>query len=307
MISNEQYVQLSLQLNLFFLRIVKEHNIIAGASLPTKYVSTLSQILAVNRRLDALLSRTVTLSQGKISSEVMKSSTIITPLTLPAEKTTSALTGVPINTDITVKEISLGYRYGYREAFNIVSAVSTLNRSILALVTSVINFQSGLLNQIIRCRAFCYTYPSNIDHVIQEERAYISMLNMLEKRQENDTTPQSIINQEIFWNDIMKEHAEFIRGYLDPSEVTLFDTSNTFARRFNDIQAATTALKVNASNLNTITRDIYALVTEFRNFKVSATNGLLACKIKAIMAPLLADHVTREANYYLQLLRSFNL
>lgn len=305
MISNEQYVTLSLELNLFFLRIVKEHNVIAGASLPPKYAPVLMQIMAVNKKLDTLLSRTVTLSQGRISKEAMNSSTLITPFTLSAEKTTSNLTGVPINTAITAREINLGYRDYYRQGINIVTSVSALNKAILALVNFVITFQTGLLNKILSCKAFSYTYPSNIDHVIREARAYVNMLNMLEKRQEQDTTPQSIIRQENFWNDIMEEHAEFIRGYLDPSETTLFNTANSFAQRFNNIENTTNTLTNNPANLDNITRNIYALVTEFRNFKSRATEGLLSCKIKAIMAPLLADHVTREANYYLRLLRSF--
>ncbi|KOF57810.1 MULTISPECIES: DUF2935 domain-containing protein [Clostridium] len=306
MISNEQYVRLSLELNLFFLRIVKEHNVIAGASLPPKYAPILMQIIAVNKKLDALLSKTIALSQGKISKEAMNSSTLVTPFTLPAEKTTSSLTGVPINTAITTKEINLGYRNYYRELFNITTSVSVLNNAILALVNFVINFQTDLLNKILSCKAFSYTYPSNIDHVIREARAYVSMLNMLQKRQEQDTSPQGIIKQETFWNDIMEDHAGFIRGYLDPSETALFSTSNSFVEKFNNIEAATNALANNPDNLDNITKDIYALVTEFRNFKSKATEGLLNCKIKAIMAPLLADHVTREANYYLRLLRSFS-
>lgn len=307
MLSNEQYVRLSLELNLFFLRIVKEHNVIAGASLPPKYAPILMQIIVVNKKLDALLSKTINLSQGKISKEAMNSSTFITPFTLSAEKTTSYLTGVPINTALTAKEINLGYRDYYRELFNITTSVSMLNKAILSLVNFVIKFQADLLNKILSCKAFSYTYPSNIDHVIREERAYINMLNMLEKRQDqNTTTPQSIINQEIFWNDIMEDHAEFIRGYLDPSEKALFNIANSFVQRFNNIEAATNNLVNNPNNLDNITKDIYALVTELRNFKSKATEGLLSCKIKAIMAPLLADHVTREANYYLRLLRSTN-
>jgi len=307
MISDEQYVRLSLELNLFFLRIVKEHNVIAGASLPPKYSPILMQIIVVNKKLDALLSKTISLSQGKVSKEAMNSSTFITPFTLSAEKTTSYLTGVPINTSLTAKEINLGYRDYYRELFNITTSVSMLNKAILSLVNFVIKFQTNLLNKILSCKAFSYTYPSNIDHVIREERAYINMLNMLEKRQDqNTTTPQSIINQEIFWNDIMEDHAEFIRGYLDPSEKALFNTANSFVQKFNNIETATNALINNPNNLDTITKDIYVLVTEFRNFKSKATEGLLSCKIKAIMAPLLADHVTREANYYLEILRNSN-
>lgn len=44
---------------------------------------------------------------------------------------------------------------------------------------------------------------------------------------------------------------------------------------------------------------------KLRNFKVQWTEGILKCKIKSLIPPLLADHVTREANHYLRLLKSF--
>lgn len=42
---------------------------------------------------------------------------------------------------------------------------------------------------------------------------------------------------------------------------------------------------------------------EIRSFKTKATEGLLACRIKSIIPPLLADHVLREANHYLRLMK----
>ena len=42
---------------------------------------------------------------------------------------------------------------------------------------------------------------------------------------------------------------------------------------------------------------------QIRDFKEQATKGLLECKIKSIIIPLLGDHVLREANHYLRLLK----
>jgi hypothetical protein len=42
-----------------------------------------------------------------------------------------------------------------------------------------------------------------------------------------------------------------------------------------------------------------------RDFKATGTEGLLECKIKSIILPLLADHTLREANHYLRLLKIF--
>ena len=47
--------------------------------------------------------------------------------------------------------------------------------------------------------------------------------------------------------------------------------------------------------------------TELRDFKAAATKGSDACEIQSIFLPLLADHVLREANHYLRLLRLENM
>ena len=45
---------------------------------------------------------------------------------------------------------------------------------------------------------------------------------------------------------------------------------------------------------------------EFREFKIAGEEGILNCKIKSIIIPLLVDHVVREANHFIRILRSYN-
>lgn len=44
---------------------------------------------------------------------------------------------------------------------------------------------------------------------------------------------------------------------------------------------------------------------EISEFKVQVTQGLIECKIKSIIIPLLGDHTLREANHFLRLLKIF--
>ena len=44
---------------------------------------------------------------------------------------------------------------------------------------------------------------------------------------------------------------------------------------------------------------------DIRKFKQQGTQGILECKIKSIIIPLLGDHTLREANHYLRLLKIF--
>lgn len=70
----------------------------------------------------------------------------------------------------------------------------------------------------------------------------------------------------MFFGRIMKEHAMFIRGLLDPCETELINTADGAAREFAEL--------------------------------------MRQCRIRSVILPLLADHVLREANHYIRLLRA---
>ena len=42
---------------------------------------------------------------------------------------------------------------------------------------------------------------------------------------------------------------------------------------------------------------------KLRDFKAAGTKGIQECKIRSVILPLLADHVLREANHYIRLLK----
>jgi len=55
-----------------------------------------------------------------------------------------------------------------------------------------------------------------------------------------------------------------------------------------------------------VTADSLVATKEIRDFKAQGTQGILECKVKSIIIPLLADHTLREANHFLRLLKMFS-
>jgi hypothetical protein len=107
---------------------------------------------------------------------------------------------------------------------------------------------------------------------------------------------------ELFWNQIMMEHALFIRGLLDPTENDLINTSDNFAKEYkNLLQEAT---NMTDATMASIKNKTLQETLKYRDFKAAGTKGLDSCGIKSIILPLLADHVLREANHYLKILQS---
>lgn len=132
---------------------------------------------------------------------------------------------------------------------------------------------------------------------MNEAKMYFTLLNKVENR---EPFPENYIyEQELFWNNIMKEHAEFIRGLLDPTEKQLILTADQYANEYERI------LNTYGNDLNSLTTVSLQQTIPFRNFKVAGEEGILNCKIKSIIIPLLADHVVREANHFIRILRSY--
>lgn len=304
MLSDKEYIKYSLETNLFFLRISKEHAIFAAASLPPKERAAAGKLVAMKNSFEELLSEAIDLADRNVRHEVLASEELITDFTLAAEMKTQFLTGIPINTDLTRRQLELKADRKSGNIEELREAVEDLNRKAMAMTKAAIAFKSKLLKNVLECKAFSYTYPSMLHHVIEESEYYVMLLEKLEKRDAIDSV-REVVEAEINWTHIMEEHSKFIRGYLDPEEEKLFNTANAFAKELEKLLEKTEQAKDRPILLPEVTRETRKDVTALRNFKVQGTEGILECRIRSLIPPLLSDHVTREANHYLRLLRAF--
>jgi hypothetical protein len=130
------------------------------------------------------------------------------------------------------------------------------------------------------------------------------MLQRLQSRSIADIK-RDIIEQEVFWNRIMAEHAKFIRGLLDPTEVKLFNTAHNYGQEFDKLTAKAMTMTEETTILPKLSSEAVKATVGIRDFKTAGTEGLLQCKIRALAMPLLGDHVVREANHYIRILNTF--
>jgi hypothetical protein len=303
MLSNEEYVLQSLELNTFFMRIMKEHSFFIEVAFPAKNSNLIQQADMFKNHFAMLLNEAVQLADGIVPGEFLNAGEIVTNFTLSAEQATEFYSGSPLFTEITRAELSMGGS-GCPNIATLVEQVNCLNQQAMGAVQGLIDFKTRLLNDILTCRVFTFNYPLLIDHILREARFYLDLLQRIQSRVEVDIVTEAI-RQEAFWNRIMAEHAKFIRGLLDPTEVKLFNAADNFGKQFDVLTAQATALINQTAGLPAVTEESRKAAVGIRDFKKQGTEGLITCKIKSIMVPLLGDHVLREANHYLRLLRIF--
>ncbi|MBQ8209331.1 MAG: DUF2935 domain-containing protein [Clostridia bacterium] len=294
----DKYITKSLELHLFFGRIMKEHSLFLEAGFTGADKDCAKQAEFFKNEFEKLLCDAVMLSDGVVRQKVLDSGEIVTEFTCEAEKQTECFTGIAIDKAITEKELRLGgnsCQHMSRE--ELCRQVKQLNTTALKLLDGLICFKESILNKVLCCEMFTMNYPLLIEHIIREAKLYREYAIILEKT--CDLSDGVMKETECFWNQIMMEHAQFIRGLLDPTEKELFCVADGFANDYCELLK-----QCNCAHDKTLTAESLEETIKFRDFKRAGTKGIENCEIRSVILPLLADHVLREANHYIRLLEN---
>ncbi len=304
MLSRSEFIRQSLETHLFFGRIMKEHSFFLQTAFTPRDEKFSKHADELRLAFGELLGDCIALANGVISREAIASGEFITQYTLEAEKMTEFYTGICFDTKLTQAEKGLAAGNDFNPLLE--RKVFALNRRAIGLLDDIIKFKTTILNEVLCCKMFTFNYPLLIEHILREAKLYRRLIQKLQAR-DYINIQRDAFEQEAFWNQIMAEHAYFIRGLLDPSEVDLFDTADRFGHEFDKLTCEAREAMDRTMNVdfNSLTRESLRATKNIRDFKAQGTEGLLECKIKSIIIPLLADHTLREANHYLRLLKIF--
>lgn len=295
----ENYVAASLEVHLFFGRIMKEHSLFLMAGFPSCEKAMISRADWFRQEFEKALESVVQLADGMVDQDVLSSGEVVTRFTELAECQTQKLSGIPINRDITRAEERLQSGMVCRPCRQLVMQVKNLNCRILSLLNGLIQFKENVRREMLSCQLYTTNYPLLLEHIIREASLYRQYVSVLEQR--GCLPLQEMGETELFWNRIMMEHAQFIRELLDPTECTLMEKADGFADAY--CQLLQEAEKQDRCACESLTDSSLALTKKYQTFKTTGTKGILECSIRSLILPLLADHVLREANHYVRLLQ----
>lgn len=294
----ENYAVLSIETHLFFARIMREHALFLEAGFPCKETAWIQKADLLRRQFEALLRDVTGLANGRVGSCILNSGEVVTEFTIPAERKTEGLSGIPIDSRISRMQHRLLPGCPRRENRELKRIAKGINRRALELLKELIRFKEAMLQRIGEGELFNTNYPLLIEHILREAKLYRATIEGLER---NDMVCYEDLREtERFWNRIMMEHALFIRGLLDPTEEELIDMADGFAEDYKRLLEM--AKRQDMRAMDELTRKSLEETIKYREFKATGAEGILDNKIASIILPLLADHVLREANHYIRLL-----
>ncbi len=300
-LEQSDFIKMSLGLDLFFLRIMKEHSFFLEIAFMPNNRRMKEKAELFREKFEQLLFEATELGNGNVSEDFINSHQVVTQFAGEAERVTEYYTGFPFNIELTTRqELLQPAEFGIQN-IRLEQAVDGLNRRAYQQTAELVTFKEQILEAVRSCKIFTTNYPLLIEHIIREAKHYMNMLSKLTHR-EDITSADNLIYQEIFWNRQMAEHAKFLAGLLDPTEEELIEIAHMFGDEFDELRAEAEEASKQTMNIAAVTQESRNTTVKLRDLKAAGTKGILECKIKSIIIPLLGDHVLREANHYLCLM-----
>lgn len=188
--------------------------------------------------------------------------------------------------------------------------IEAFNNHVYQAVANIWAYKRKVLGLILRCEIRSNNYALLVDHTSREAAYFANRLKELNEGK-LQPLPEAIIKENIFFLKIMADHAKFIGHLLDPSERKLVDQARDFSNDFDQLlyqaidldhmrpQSETPPLLDQFLDQNRVS------VVSLRNFKKSAKELIEECRIKSNIHPLLADHVFREAERFIEIIDIF--
>ncbi|WP_438823980.1 DUF2935 domain-containing protein [Bacillus sp. JJ1773] len=189
--------------------------------------------------------------------------------------------------------------------------IRRFNTQVMQAATNIFAFKRKVLGLVLSCKLpGANNFPLLIDHTSREANYFRKRLIELNEGKLK-ALPDAIIKENVFFLRIMADHAQFIGHLLDPSERKLVDLARNFSNDFDQLvfqardlesmkpQSQTVPLLDQFLDQNRVS------VASLKDFKKTARDLIEECKIKSIIHPLLADHVFREAERFLEIIDMF--
>lgn len=191
--------------------------------------------------------------------------------------------------------------------------IKRFNAEVQQAATNIWGFKRKILGLILTCKLPGQNnFPLLVDHTSREADYFRKRLMELNEGK-LDTLPDAIIKENVFFLRIMADHAKFIGHLLDPSERKLVDTARNFSNDFDALMYQAIDLESMKPQSQTVPLLDQFLdqnrvsVASLRDFKKTARDLIEQCKIKSIIHPLLADHVFREADRFLEIIDMYDV
>lgn len=296
MLSEVNFVQESIAINLYYLRTLREFCLNIQTSLVPFEKGYISKAESIALSCERLGNDITSFASGMVSKEALDYQIYATQYTLECEKLTEKLFNVDIDTGITEKELQLKSGEPKTVSQEMVDSMKRINAEAFSLADEFSKLCTEIVNKMEINELFSYSYIALTRFMIYETELFKSGLERLIQQFQID--PSSAANYEFYFNNSMRSIAIFIEKLVDPINEDIFDKAKWFENSFNEAEETYKTTPLTPDNQKALTEKETLLVKEFHNFMEECIKKLLAREVYFIIEPIFWDNMYTQINFF---------
>ena len=297
MLTNKDIYEESLVNHIYFAGSIRSFCTTIGLTFFKNNQSYIDRAIALGYRATDIINESIMLMNKELADAIVDNDVYITPYTKELDLLTeklfniSLVIGVDKDLEILKNKSSVNYD-------EVIDQVNKLNGDSLELINDFKEFVAEIKTKLKSGDLFSYLYIDFFNYMFDETGVYGRDIKRIESK--NDYTDFYLREFTYYFNELLRESAKYIRGFLDTSEQELFDKASYFVNAFAALTEKYLKNKDNSTNLSTETE---RLVSDYKNYVINIIERLLGAKTYFITPPVTLDNFLTNINVYLFIIK----
>lgn len=300
MLSNEEIVMESINLNLYFLRSIREFCANIELSFLSNNQIYIDKAKEIALRCEEIGRELMKISNNKLSEKALEYQILITPYTLRCEELTEKLFDIKLATDITKIESNLKPGTVTNVTKELVNTIEDINNRSKVIVKDFTDLCNDINKKLVTNNLFSYSYPTMYEFMAYQASIFDIELDRLINKDKVD--PLFAINYEFLGSNSMKTIALFINKLVNLKNKEIMEKSMEFANIFDEMSKLYSTVSLNPNSQKELTERQIKNVTDFKIFTEKCIKELFETDVYFIVEAIFLDNMLTKINYYLYIL-----
>lgn len=294
MLDNKEIFYESLANHLYFANSIRSFCTTIGLTFFKNNQDYIDRAIALGYQATDIINKTILLMNNELATDVIESDVYITQYTKELSLLTEKLFDINlfINVDKDLELLKSRGNVVYNNG--LMSKINELNNESLILINNFKQFCSDIKTKLDNLELFSYLYPDFYNYMYDEISVYGRDIERIISKK--DYTNFYLNEFTYYFNDLLRESALYIRGFLDTKYQDVFDMASYYINSFANL---TNKYLKNKENLSVET---VKLVTNYKLFIIEIIEKVLKSKISFIIPPITLDNFLTNINVYLFLI-----
>ena len=298
MLNNQDIFEQSLYNHIYFAGSIRSFCSTIGLTFLKNNEEYINRAIALGFRSSDIINKTLLLMNRELAKNVLDNDIYITPYTKEISLLTQKLFEISlvIQVDKDIQILNTREEVVFNE--ETMEKIDNLNNESLGLINDFKLFCQEIKMKIESGELFSYSYPDFFNYMYDEISVYGRDLERINSKK--DYTKFYLNEYMYYFNELLRESALYIRGFLDTKYQDIFDMASYYINAFANL--TTKYLKKTDIGVN-LSVEVENLVINYQKFVTDIIEKLLKAKISFITPPITLDNFLTNINVYLFLMK----